>query len=457
MQKNKAQEIICAVRARAAGRGINASFSLHCEKSHLMRIGNNSVSLNTSEHLTRLDIEVINGRRTGSHTQMGDVTSEEYVEKALQIAVAKAEVASEKDYQPLSVVLDAAVSENNQYDHALEHIDPAFKADAYQQIIDNVGEEYNFSGSWSSGSMELFLTSTANEHTMHHYATDQDFNVVLKHPQKKWELRQWKSGWRLDHFDVEDVINGFRGLLPTYENHGGFKLEPGEYRVALGSAAIAEVILMACYTGFYGRSYEEKQGWTSKYKKGDKVLGSNITIIDEPSDDKTFRFGFDMMGKVRGHFPLVKDGILRDLMYDSMTAAKYGRELTPHTGGSSSIVMQPGSADPDLLAAVKGMGRVIYIPALHYLNMPNPSQGIFTGSSRFNAVLIENGKVVSPIFSSRITDSFQNVFGNVSLISSEAEPVNLSNTYGRRMPEAASMPSYIVSEKVKITDSADSF
>jgi len=305
--------------------------------------------------------------------------------------------------------------------------------------------------------MELFLVSTANEHTMHHYATDQDFNVVLKHPQKKWELRQWKSGWRLDHFDVEDVINGFRGLLPTYENHAGFKLEPGEYRVALGSAAIAEVLMMACYTGFYGRSYEEKQGWTSKYKMGDKVLGDNITIVDEPADDKTFRFGFDMMGKVRRQFPLVKDGLLQNLMYDSMTAAKYGRELTPHTGGSASIVMQPGSADPDLLAAVKGMGRVIYVPALHYLNMPNASQGIFTGSSRFNAVLIENGKVVSPIFSSRITDSFQNVFGNVSLISSEAEPVNLSNTYGRRMPEAASMPSYIVSEKVKITDSADSF
>ena len=32
-----------------------------------MRIGNNSVSLNTSEALTRLDIEVINGRRTGIH------------------------------------------------------------------------------------------------------------------------------------------------------------------------------------------------------------------------------------------------------------------------------------------------------------------------------------------------------------------------------------------------------
>lgn len=457
MQKNKAQEMICAVRARAADRGIDASFTLHCEKSHLMRIGNNSVSLNTSEHLTRLDIEVINGRRTGSHTQTGDVTSEAYIEKALQIAVDKAEVASEKDYQPLSVVSEAAVSENSQYDQALETVDPSFKADAYQKIIDEVGADYNYSGSWSSGSMELFLVSTANENTMHHLATDQDFNIVLKHPQKKWELRQWQSGWRLDHFKVEDVIAGFRKLLPTYEKHDGFKLEPGEYRVAFGSAAIAEVLMMACYTGFYGRSYEEKQGWTAKNKLGDKILGDNITLIDDPADDNTFRFGFDLMGKVRRQFPLVKNGVMQNLMYDSMTAARYGRELTAHTGGSASIVMQPGNAAADLLAAVKGMGRVIYIPALHYLNIPNPSQGIFTGSSRFNAVLIENGEVVSPIFSSRVTDSFQNVFGNVSLISSQSEPVNLSNTYGRRMPEASAVPAYIVSEKVKITDSADSF
>ncbi|MBU1107876.1 MAG: hypothetical protein KKB51_14480 [Candidatus Riflebacteria bacterium] len=457
MQKNKAHEIICAVRAAAAKRGIDATFTLHCEKSHLMRIGNNSVSLNTSEILTRLDIGVINGRRTGSHTQMGDVTSQEYVEKALQIAVDKAEVASEKDYQPISAIIEAAVDENSQYDKALEQVDPSFKADAYRQIIEKVGESYNFSGSWSSGSVELFMVSTANDLTVYHLATDQDFNVVLKHPKKKWELRQAKTGWRLADFNVNDVVDGFKKLLPVYENHQGFKLEPGEYTVALGSSALAEVLMMACYTGFYGRTYEEKQGWTSKNKKGDKVLGSNINLIDDPTDDKTFTFGFDLAGKTRALFPLVKDGVMQNMMYDIHTAAKYGRELTGHTGGSTSIVMQPGSALPDLLAAVKDMGRVIYIPALHYLNMSNPSQGVFTGSSRFNAVLIEDGKVVGPIFSSRITDSFQNVFGNVRLISSEAESVNLSNTYGRRMPEASSMPGYVVAEKVKITDSADSF
>lgn len=457
MKKSKAHEFICAVRTRAAARGITASFILHLEKSHLMRIGNNSVSLNTSEILTRLDIEVINGRRTGIHTQMGDVLSEEYVEKALQIAVNKAEVASEKAYQPIPDRVEKNISESQQYDRALEELDPAFKADAYKRIIDTVGQAYNFSGSWSSGSVELFMVSTANEFVVHHLGTDQSFNIVLKHPEKKWELRQGATGWRLSDFNADEVIKSFKELLPVYEKIDGYKLEPGEYTVALGADALAEVLEMASFTGFFGRTYEEKQGWTAKYQKGDLVLGKNVTIIDEPADDKTFRFGFDLTGKERKTWPLVIDGKLENLMYDSSTAAKYGRQLTGHNTGSVSIVMKPGRDSEDLMAAVKDMGRVIYIPALHYLNMPNYSKGIFTGSSRFNAVLIENGKVVGPIFSSRITDTFQNVFGNISRISAKPESVNLSNTYGRRAPVAFSVPAYVVAEKVKITDSADSF
>lgn len=456
MKKSKAHEMISAVRNRAAARKISATFILHCEKSHLMRIGNNSVSLNTSEVLTRLDIEVVNGRRTGVHTQMGDVTSEEYIEKALQIAVTKAEVASEKDYQPIADKVEMAVSEDHQYDKALETVDPSFKAEAYHRIINEVGPNYNFSGSWSSGSVEIFMVSTANDLSVHHLGTDQSFNIVLKHPEKKWELRQGATGWRLADFKVEEIIAAFKELLPVYENHPGTRIEPGEYTVALGSDAVAEVLEMAAYSGFFGRSYEEKQAWTTKYKKGDKVLGDNVTLTDEPSSDLTYRFGFDLSGKHRQTWPLVENGKLQNLMYDTSTAAKYGRPLTGHHTGSLSLVMKPGS-DAELLDAVKGMGRVLYIPALHYLNLPNTSKGIFTGSSRFNAVLIENGKVVGPIFSSRITDSFQNVFGNIVRMAKKAESVNLSNTYGRRAPVAMAVPAYVVSEKVKITDCADSF
>ena len=457
MLDTRIKNFITNVRDKAAEKGIVASISLHREKSHLMRIGNNSVSLNTSERLTRLSVDVVNGKKQGSHTQMGDISSEECIQKALDIAVEKAAVATEKNYQPNTDVVEENIEETTQFDKELEDLDPLFKAEGYQKIFKECGEQYNYSGSWSSGSMELYLVTTANKNEAYHKSTDQLFNIVLKHPEKGWELSLSQTGYKKDDFSADKAIAEFKELLPVYENNNGFKVEPGEYTVAFGAESLGEILMMGTYTGFYGRNWEEKQGWTAKNNFGDKVLGENVNIVDDPANDKTFKFRFDMTGKLRKKFSIVEDGKLKGLMYDSSTAAKYGKDMTGHHLNGTSIVMKPGNGPKCLLEAVKDMDKVLYIPALHYVNLPNFNKGIFTGSSRFNAVLIEKGKIVSPIFSARVTDTFQNVLGNIKVISSEATSNNLSNTYGKRAPVASSTPTYVVAEGVKITDSSDTF
>ncbi len=453
----KIKKIFQNARKEALKQKVQANISYHNEKSHLMRIGNNSVSLNTSENLTRLDINVTIGKKHGSHTQMGEISSSKYVIEALKIAIDKAKNSLDLDFTPLKEVIEDNFAQDEQYDKKLENLDPAFKMESYKKIIETVGQQYNYSGSWSSGSTEHFFMTTENENSAYHIVTDQLFNIVLKHPDKKWELSSTQTGWKKSDFKAAKTIKEFQKLLPVYEGHKGFKVKPGKYTVVLGSAAIAEVMEMALWTGFYGRTYEEKRAWTSKNKAGDKILGKNITLTDDPANPDTFGFSFDMSGKKRMKFALCKDGILKGIMYDTQTAAMYKKKPTGHDIGGSSIVVGAGEGDKSLLKAVKELGTVLYIPALHYINLPNASKGIFTGSSRFNAVLIKNGKVVSPIFSSRITDNFQSVFGNVKLISSESVSFNGSNTYDRRNPVAMSVPTYMVCEKVKITDCADSF
>ena len=235
------------------------------------------------------------------------------------------------------------------------------------------------------------------------------------------------------------------------------KIEPKDYTVVLGPQALAELIQMAMFTGLWGRGYEEKQSWTSKNSIGDNILGENITILDDPLNEYTFKMGFDMSGQKRIMRKLVENGNFSSLMYDSTTAAKFKKEKTGHDSSSVSFVLETGEGEECPLEAVKHLDEVLYIPALHYINLPNISKGIFTGSSRFNALLVRKGEVVGPIFSSRITDTFQNVFGNVEKISKLAVSVNISDTYGRRAPNAFSVPNYMVCRGVKITDCADSF
>ncbi len=449
------RDAILKVRDEAAERGIDALFTMHREKSHLMRIGNNSVSLNTSVDLTRLDVEVTDGRREGSFTVMGDIDGPDGVRKALETAVEKASVSSEKDYDPISRVVEESAEEMLQYDEALEELDPEAKAVVYRDIIGKTGKHLNFSGSWSSGSTEIFLACTGNDNLAWRIGTDQQFTCVLKHPERKWELASFQTGWQAGDVKAEDTIESFKRLLPVYEKPG-FRVEPGEYTVLFGSQAVAEIVGMAMGTGLSGRGYEEGMNWTCGKKPGDMVLSDKVTVFDDPTDMNTFRFGFDMAGMTRNRFPMVEQGRMMNLFYDLATAAKYNRKPTPHQG-SASVVMEAGNGPECPMEAVKGMGRVLFIPALHYTHIPNRSKGIFTGSSRFSAVLIEDGEMVRPIFSSRITDTFQNVLGNVAVLAPWNTSVNGSSTYDRRMPEAASVPGYMVSTGVKITDSAESF
>lgn len=457
MLEKNIRDMIQQVREEAVKDGISASISLHLEHSHLMRIGNNSVSLNTSESLTRLDVRVLNGRREATHTHLGEINDIETVRNALSKAAGKAKVATPKDYDPILEIVEVNIDERSQYDDELATLDPIVKAEAYKEIFRSLGNKLNFSGSWSSGVTEICVVSTSNENMAYHMGTDQQFAVVLKHPEKKWELSHNQTGWRASDFDVKKSISNLESYLSIYENNEGIRIKPGDYTVMFGEQAVAEIMATVAWTGFFGRGWEEKRTWTSQNTYGEKILGDNITFVDDPSNKETYMFSFDMAGKQRKPFTLIEKGLMRDLMYDQLSAAKYHKTPTGHNTGSMSFVLQVGSGNADPLRATGNMGEVLFIPALHYMNIPNISKGIMTASSRFSATMVRDGKIVAPIFSTRITDTFNNILENVETLSSRSVSVNLSNTYGRRSPLALSVPSYIICRGVKITDCAESF
>jgi len=459
MLETRIRELLLDARDRCAQAGINADFNFHRERSGLIRLGNSSVALSTSEELTRLDVSVQDGRRTGAYSLNADVTSREQLDAALEQAKESCRAALPKDYDPIFCTVKEPVDESRGFDPALETLSSEAKTELCSKVIKQLKPlgHYDFSGSWSSGSTEMYLVSTANRNEAYRKLTDGRLVIVLKEQDKKWELQVERTQKAANAFTPEDIVAQFRAMLPVYEKNPGYRTQIGRQRVLFGPQAVAELASLAMWSGFNGRGWEEKRTFTANLKPGDKVFSDSVSLVDDPDNTDVFSMPFDFNGFRRRRFPVVTNGLLTALCYDSGSAAKYGRQPTGHDLGNWDLCLAPGKAGAGLAAGLKLAGNALYIPHLHYIHLPDPTQGQFTGSSRFNAMLVKDGSFAAPLVSTRVTDTIPNVLSNVVAVSSKTVPVNVSSTYDRRSPEAMSMPEYLLCDNVRINDVADGF
>lgn len=459
MLQDDIREMLCDARAYARREGMQVEFLLHREKSSLLRLGNSAVALSTSEELTRLDITVFEGRRTGAFSFTAEIVSLDQLKDAIRRAHDYCLAGPEIDYQPIFGEVEADIDDEHGYDPELEQLPADTRAALCAEVIADVKPwgDYDFSGSWSSGSTEVYAITTANDREAYRRLTDGRLMLVLKERQRKWELSAEQTGRYASDFSAAGLQSEFHALLPVYERMDGYRTELGYTRVLFGPQAIAELVGLAIWSGFLGRGWEEMRAFTCGKQFGETILSPLVTLVDDPAHPDVFGMPFDLKGKARHRFPLVENGVFRGLLYSAAAAAKYGKAPTGHDLDAGDMVLATGDGPAGRLAGLALAGEALYIPHLHYLNMPDPARGLFTGSSRFNALRVEGGAAIAPLLSSRITDTIPNVLSHVVAVASNSVSVNVSNTYGRRAPEAVSVPEYLLCDHVRVSDVADSF
>ena len=459
MLEARLRDIVCAARDEARAQGIDAELFLHRERSGLVRLGNSSVALCTSEELTRLTITVQQGRRVGAFALTADLTAIEQVRAAIMRAREFCAASPEMDYQPIFGEVEETIDDEHGCDPALADYAPQAKTALCAEVIETLKAEgaYDFSGSWSSGVTEFYYTSIANDREAYRCLTDGKLVLVLKDQASKWELSVEQTGAQAGVFSAAAAIAEFRALQPIYSAQPGYRTPLGAMRVIFGPQAIAELCTLAVWSGFSGRGWEEGRAFTSGKPFGEQIFSPLVTLKDDPEARNVFGMPFDGKGKRRRTFTLAEQGAFQGLMYGAATAAKYGKAPTGHDLENADLVLATGDAPADLAAGLALAGDALYIPFLHYTHMPDPSRGLFTGSSRFNALRVEQGAFSAPLCSTRVTDTIPNVLSHVQAISSHSVPVNLSTTYGPRAPVEVSVPEYLICDEVRISDVADTF
>jgi len=450
------------LRQYALGKGYEVELFYHEEDSYLMRFANSAISLNTNEHLIRLDITAYSGRQRASYELITDLGKIDEIKNGIDTAAGMATHAQPLNYQPTVPAFVESFADESSFDPALAGLTNSEKLAFFNQATKGLETaEIKLSGIFSSGTNTLAQITTRSEHTQYFKFSDAQVTLVLSHSRLKWEVTAEQSAQKRTDLDANRLQQELAFLVSHYQSDTPQQIPVGSYDIVFGSAAIAELLNFMNWVAFNGGSLKRGFSFIAEDQIGKKVFSEHFNLFDEPNRLETFPFKRDLTGIERKSWPIFEKGIFQGFLWYQDDADEFHAKATGHTVLHKSLVLCGGDKDVSSLEELVRQPRtqeLLYIPFLHYMNIVNPTKGIITGSSRFGALLLKkDGSVVIP-YNVRLTQSLLDIFGDkVAWVSKSTQPYNISQSYGARNPSAILVPQFMQVNGLEISHSNSSY
>jgi predicted Zn-dependent protease len=450
------------LRAYALAQNLQAAFFLQEEESYLMRFANSAISLNTNEHLLRLEITAYQDRQRASYEMITDLSQLERMKQGVDSAAGMVRHAQPLNYQPTVPLYLESYCDERSFDQGLAKLGSAERLAYFNQAVDGLEtDEIRLSGIFSSGVNTTAQINTRSEHFQYFKSSDAQVSIVLSHDTLKWEVIAEQSAQQKAELDPSALRRDLAFLLERYRHDTPEKLPLGRYDIVFGAAALGELIGVMEDIGFSGGSLKRGYSFLSEDQVGTRVFSDQLTLTDDPTRLETFPFGRDIMGLPRDPYPILQDGVFRGFTWYQDDADEFGAAPTGHTVLHKSLVLGGGAVEAGTLEELVKLPRdrdLLYIPFLHYLNLVNPSKGLITASSRFGALLLKKDGSVAVPYNVRITQSLLDIFGaRVEWLSRAQTVHNTSSSYGARNPTSVVVPAFMKVKDLEISHSNSSY
>jgi len=460
--KDKILQVLKTLRLYARDNGYEIALYYHEEDSYLMRFANSAISLNTNEHLIRLDITAYSGKKRASYALITDLAKLDEMKKGVDIAAQMVEHSQPLTYQPTIPVYEETFVDESGYDQALAEMSNEDRLSYFNSAVQGLEtDDLKLSGIFSSGSNTVALTNTRSDHELYFKTSDAQVTAVLAHETLKWEVIAEQSAQKKSELDPAQLRRELSFLVKHYQEDTARQLPLGEYDIVFGTAATAEMVSFMNWIGFDGGLMKRGFSFMTEEKVGEKVFSDKFTLVDNPERLETFPFKRDFMGMVRESYPLFEDGVFQGFVWSQDEADEFEAQPTGHTVTHKSLVLAAGDKEVSSLEDLVNMPRerpILYIPFLHYMNIVNPSKGIITASSRFGTLLLKEDGTVEVPYNVRLTQSLLDIFGDkVDWLSQTTVAYNTSQSYGARNPMAVVVPKFVKVCDLEISHSNPSY
>lgn len=382
-------------------------------KSYVTAFANNYVHRNVGSEDYTLSVRAAFGKKVGAAT--ADGISDEVIKKVVADAVLIAENQKENpDFVSFAKQEKQNISESVGYAEDTAKFSAMQRAEAVKKIVDKSKKlNLNASGTFETEVSEI---AVANSLGVEQYLMRTVASVKSVVMGKNSSGYSKASAANVNDISVDKVMEESIGIAEKGKDPKS--IEPGKYEVILTPYALAEFISHLGYLTLNARAMQEGSSFLIG-NLGKKILGDNITMYDDGLSKDTIPMPFDFEGVPKRKVVFFDKGVAKDVVYDTLTAYKDGKESTGHSLPQPSpyspypmnFIMAGGeSSVEDMISNVK---KGLFVQRFWYTNVMDPRKAIITGMTRDGLFLIENGKIVKPLQNMRFTESIITALNSV--------------------------------------------
>jgi len=181
-----------------------------------MRFANSAISLNTNEHLIRLEITAYEGRKRAGYELITDLSKLDEMKQGIDIAAEMAQHAQPLNYQPTIPSFAESFSDESACDDRMARITNEDKLTYFNQAVTGLEtDEIKLSGIFSNGVNVLAQATTRSEHTQYFKTSDAQVTAVLAHERLKWEVSAEQSAQKIGDLQSFRVKHDLAFLLKS--------------------------------------------------------------------------------------------------------------------------------------------------------------------------------------------------------------------------------------------------
>ncbi|UCE66549.1 MAG: TldD/PmbA family protein [Candidatus Zixiibacteriota bacterium] len=388
------------------------------EEFYLTRFAENLIHQNMGRSDSTIWCRAIFGKRIGVSR-----SNEPTAEGVVKLIKAAEEIAQNQKEDPdfQSLLSYPGRSKSSGFYSSIFEYSAGDRADVVSDIVRRAkSDSLSCAGTFQTSATSLAVVNSLGTEN---FARNTEYRFTLTA-----SVKDGLSGWAqaagrdVEKFDFKTVSQ--RALDKASLAGEPVALDPGAYTVILEPDAVANFLLFLAFLGFGGKLLHQNRSFMSG-KIGEKIMGDNITITEDPFHPAIEYLPFDYEGVPRQKVTIIENGIARAGVYNSYYANLAGTQSTGHAlqpdnsygPYPKAMVIDPGENNVEDMISSTDYG--IYITRFWYLNFLNPMRTMVTGYTRDGTFLIENGKITKPVVDMRIQQSMLEAFSEVETLSAE--------------------------------------